>query len=342
MAKYFYSKYNVTTSTVWTEGAFSSGSSTTISFGYLYKSYSFDQTNNTFNVAGGKWYSTSPIPGGSVGYRTIDNGIARYTLYYEVLNSNEDAEFSLSYKYASTSTSTIIYAKGALVQSNIIAENGTYPTNGESGGYWYVRGSIATYTVTFKDWNGTVLKTQTVNYGENATPPSQPTRTGYTFNSWSGSYTNVISDRVITATYDVYIPPNPPSAPSSISVPATIKGGEGIAISWGSGSGASRYYLYRSFNGGGYTQIYSGTSRSYSETTSKDWLTIQYRVRAYNSDGYSGYRTSNIVNVIKFPEIYENVNGTQVVYEAGWENVNGTWVEIDSVWENVNGVWVEL
>ncbi len=62
------------------------------------------------------------------------------------------------------------------------------------------------YTVTFKDWDGTVLKTEYVSAGGNATPPASPTRASteqydYTFASWSGTYTNVSSNRVITATY---------------------------------------------------------------------------------------------------------------------------------------------
>ena len=57
------------------------------------------------------------------------------------------------------------------------------------------------YTVTFKDWNGSVLKTQTVASGGSATPPSNPTRDGYTFSGWSGNYTNVTADVDIIAQY---------------------------------------------------------------------------------------------------------------------------------------------
>lgn len=57
------------------------------------------------------------------------------------------------------------------------------------------------YTVTFKDWDGSVLKTQTVASGGSATPPSNPTRDGYTFSGWSGSYTNVTADVDIIAQY---------------------------------------------------------------------------------------------------------------------------------------------
>ena len=61
---------------------------------------------------------------------------------------------------------------------------------------------VTNYTVTFKDWNGTVLKTETVASGGNATPPASPSRTGYTFSGWSGSYTNVTSNRTVTAQWE--------------------------------------------------------------------------------------------------------------------------------------------
>lgn len=57
------------------------------------------------------------------------------------------------------------------------------------------------YTVTFKDWDGSVLKTQTVASGGSATPPPNPTRDGYTFSGWSGNYTNVTADVDIKAQY---------------------------------------------------------------------------------------------------------------------------------------------
>ena len=62
------------------------------------------------------------------------------------------------------------------------------------------------YTVTFKDWDGIVLKTQTVLAGANANPPSAPSREStaqytYTFNGWDNSYQNITSDTVCTAVY---------------------------------------------------------------------------------------------------------------------------------------------
>ena len=57
------------------------------------------------------------------------------------------------------------------------------------------------YTVTFKDWDGTTLKTEEVAEGENATPPAVGGREGYHFVGWDGSYTTVTANLVLTAQY---------------------------------------------------------------------------------------------------------------------------------------------
>ena len=57
------------------------------------------------------------------------------------------------------------------------------------------------YTVTFVDWDGTVLDTQTVNYGEVAIAPEAPTRDGYVFTIWDCAFDNVTTDLTVTAQY---------------------------------------------------------------------------------------------------------------------------------------------
>lgn len=59
-----------------------------------------------------------------------------------------------------------------------------------------------TYTVKFIDYDGTILKQQTVQEGTAATPPSDPVRDGYTFTGWlPTTYTDVLEDQDIYAQY---------------------------------------------------------------------------------------------------------------------------------------------
>ena len=67
-----------------------------------------------------------------------------------------------------------------------------------------------TYTVTFKDWDGFVFKTQTVEEGSSATAPSNPTRNGYTFIGWDIAFDNVTSDLIVIAQYEEITDPDVP------------------------------------------------------------------------------------------------------------------------------------
>ena len=60
---------------------------------------------------------------------------------------------------------------------------------------------LETFTVTFADWDGTVLNTQTVSKGYAAIAPSDPVRDGYTFTGWDVDYSNITSDLTVTAQY---------------------------------------------------------------------------------------------------------------------------------------------
>lgn len=61
--------------------------------------------------------------------------------------------------------------------------------------------TLPTYTVTFVNGYGGTISTQTIYHGYDASAPSNPTRPGYTFAGWSGSYKGVNSTRTITATW---------------------------------------------------------------------------------------------------------------------------------------------
>ena len=91
---------------------------------------------------------------------------------------------------------------------------------------------------------------------------------------------------------------NAPSAPPSIAVPKDVKGGSTLVISWTAASDSdgnlTGYILERSTDGGGtYTQVYKGDALTYTDTITKGWATVMYRVKAYDSyDAQSGYTTS--------------------------------------------------
>ena len=60
---------------------------------------------------------------------------------------------------------------------------------------------IQQFKVSFVDYNGTVLQDMWIDSGSSATPPSNPSRKGYTFNGWRGVYSNVYANQIIQATY---------------------------------------------------------------------------------------------------------------------------------------------
>ena len=93
--------------------------------------------------------------------------------------------------------------------------------------------------------------------------------------------------------------PTAPSMPETITVP-TLTAGQTATIAWASVSNAAGYALQRSVGGGNYTTVYRGESTSYVDTIGSAWLTVQYRVCAYDSNNNSSdYKTSDVINVVQ-------------------------------------------
>ena len=66
--------------------------------------------------------------------------------------------------------------------------------------------SYIDYTVTFKNWDGSVLATNTYHYGDIVQEPNTPTKESdlygtYLFSGWDKSVTNCAGDATYTATY---------------------------------------------------------------------------------------------------------------------------------------------
>ena len=62
-------------------------------------------------------------------------------------------------------------------------------------------GSISCFTVTFTDWDGTVIDVQTVESGQGARLPDDPFRAGYKFAGWDKDVSVVTGNITVTALY---------------------------------------------------------------------------------------------------------------------------------------------
>ena len=107
---------------------------------------------------------------------------------YETLR--DKMGFFPGYDTANSTTTSDYMSATILPESAEISEESYYPT----------------YKVTFKNYDGTVLKSQYVYHGSSATAPAVPERPDdvwytYKFAGWDKEFTNITADTVLTATY---------------------------------------------------------------------------------------------------------------------------------------------
>lgn len=131
---------------------------------------------------------------------------------------------------------------------------------------------------------------------------------GYNYWHYNGTYgvrPALVLDSSLSVSDDGSVQTNqPPTTPTSISVPENISGGSTITISWGSSTdpdgNLEGYIVERSDNGGSsWSQIYQGNATSTQNSVAYGTQSVMYRVKAYDSNGeQSGYRTSSQVEVI--------------------------------------------
>ena len=99
-----------------------------------------------------------------------------------------------------TNSARLENSDASLVDTNDAAADDFYDY---VNGTWFKNGALPVFTVTFKDWDGSVLNEQQVSYGQAASAPSDPERTGYTFTGWDVDFTDITGDLVVTAQYDI-------------------------------------------------------------------------------------------------------------------------------------------
>ena len=99
-----------------------------------------------------------------------------------------------------TNSARLENSDASLVDTNDAAAGDFYDY---VNGTWFKNGALPVFTVTFKDWDGSVLNEQQVSYGQAASAPSDPERTGYTFTGWDVDFTDITCDLVVTAQYSI-------------------------------------------------------------------------------------------------------------------------------------------
>lgn len=146
------------------------------------------------SVPSGAIINSCVLTGTASSYTTGNKGAA---LTIDGISVNSGASFSINLNTNNSITSVEASFKGNHNQTNtsVTLSNLAYTVD-------YIDPSNLR-TVTFVDYNGTVLKTQSVEIGGSATAPTNPTREGYTFLGWDIDFTNVTEDITVTAVYEL-------------------------------------------------------------------------------------------------------------------------------------------
>lgn len=147
MAQYYYSKYNVVTKRRYNDTTpFRYVAITqTKSFIGKAKGYSFNADTNRYTVSNEVWKKDEMVRWGDHCYEIEYTYILRYTPDSDGQEGFAQSENRVltARKFEDENSYSDITSQGSLVQSNIVAIEGTYPINGKhSDGFWYVRGAL--------------------------------------------------------------------------------------------------------------------------------------------------------------------------------------------------------
>ena len=118
----------------------------------------------------------------------------------------------------------------------------------------------------------------------------------------------------------------PPSKPDGIVIPDKIRSGKPATISWGVATdpegGSVGYQLERKIDSGGWSSIYRGINRNYADTITKGWVTVAYRVKAYdNHNAESSYQTGPTRTIVNNEDPVINTGQTALGQKTGSFNV---------------------
>ena len=189
--------YAVSNNTVGTTGYYLSPVSVTISGDEC-------RVASTVNVNEILWKAEGNTTDGFT-LKSLDDG------NYMTLNSSEylyPGTNAITWKYDGTDLANSADSEGYYYLSYSSSTTTRFTTGKNTGNSIKIYKKITSsapvetyYTVTFKDWDGTVLSTQSVLEGTAATAPADPTREGYHFVAWDVAFDNITADTTVTAQY---------------------------------------------------------------------------------------------------------------------------------------------
>lgn len=176
-----------------------------------------DMNNNVINsqLVRGEYPATAPTPPVVHGYtfsnwdKTFDNITSDLTIKAVYSKVSYTVNFK-NYDGTVLKTQSVPFEEAAAAPENP-SKPGDYVFTGWNKTFNSISDNTditAVYTdsnhvVNFKDYNGTILKTESVPHGSAATPPINLARTGYTFTNWDTSFSNITSAIDITALYSI-------------------------------------------------------------------------------------------------------------------------------------------
>ncbi len=166
MVNYYYNKYNAVanTTTSYSDGPWEAPVYSVITKGSpMYPSYTFDYQNGYRPSGTSTTVSGTP----TVGWYLCNFTSRVYQLTGPFSYDSEEKVYrGNTIAKRSNPTSTTTYSCGSLIQSNIVATDGTYPTYGRySDGYWYIKGSIVNAAPTLilaTSSNQTIIESQSI------------------------------------------------------------------------------------------------------------------------------------------------------------------------------------
>ncbi len=160
-----------------------------------------DPTRANYDFTG--WAPADNIPAGSNGDKvfTATWTPTVYTITYVMVGGTNNPANPATYTVESPLITLLAPARANYGFTGWTPA-GTIPA-GSTGDLVFTAGwAIDTFTVTFIDFDGTVLGTDVVGFGGDADAPADPEREGYEFTGWDTDYTNVTADLTVQAEYD--------------------------------------------------------------------------------------------------------------------------------------------